>query len=134
MLPFAGPCGLCFRPLFAGDFLAQSNETRVVCISFFFLFLTGSVVALVFDVGFGVAASAAMSVRRGGAWGGEGARPIEGATRNVSGKERFSLGFLNIEEGRLRSRVGSCGGHISMPVANNFVHVALSGTRSHVNL
>lgn len=104
MLPFAGPCGLCFRPLFAGDFLAHSDDTRVVCSPFF---LTGIAAAPGLDVNLGVAALAAMSAMRDEARGGEGARPIEGATRDVSGKERFSLGFLNIEGGTFTSRAWS---------------------------
>ena len=47
---------------------------------------------------FFVAVLAAMSATRDDERGGDGARPVEGVNRDDSGKERFSRGFLNIEE------------------------------------
>jgi len=38
-----------------------------------------------------------MAVVLDGERGGEGARPVDGVTRDDSGSERFSRGFLNIE-------------------------------------
>jgi len=39
-----------------------------------------------------------MSATRDDERGGDGARPVDGVNRDDSGKERFSRGFLNIEE------------------------------------
>jgi hypothetical protein len=97
MLPLGVPSGFAlFLPLFAADFFAQSLPTSFVCVADFF---DGGAAALDFEAAFLGADFAAMLAMRDGERGGEGARPVEGASRANSGSVRLSRGFLNMEEG-----------------------------------
>lgn len=90
------PLGVCWflglLTLFAGDLLAQSDDTSVVCVAAFL----GAAEAL----GLGVALFADVVAMVGvdDRWGGEGGRPVEGANRDASGSLRFCRGFLNIAQ------------------------------------
>ena len=94
MLPFAGPCGFgLFLPLLADVLPPQSLATRVVCVCF-----GGSGSGAVFALGvpFFVVVLEVMAATLDEERGGEGARPVDGANREVSGRSRFSRGFLNM--------------------------------------
>jgi hypothetical protein len=93
MLPLLVPCGFdLILLLLAGDLLLQSLATRVVCVCF-----GGGFFVLVLGVAFFVTVLAAMAAAiLDEEWGGDGARPVDGANREVSGSSRFSLGFLNM--------------------------------------
>ena len=92
MLPFAGRCGLgLFLPLKPGVLPPHSFVTSVVCVCFG----RGGVV-FVLGAAFFVTVLAAIAATLDEERGGEGARPVEGANREVSGSSRFSRGFLNI--------------------------------------
>jgi hypothetical protein len=80
-------------PLFAGDFLTQSDPTNVVWLP---CPLGSGAVVLALGVAFFAAVFAAMSATLCEERGGEGGRPIDGARCDVSGSVRFSRGFLNI--------------------------------------
>jgi hypothetical protein len=83
-----------FFILLAGDLFPQSDPTRVVWPAGFFRDVP---IAFALGVAFGVpCAVAAMFIMPVEERGGEGGRPMDGATCDDLGRELFSLGFLNI--------------------------------------